>query len=207
MVLIFLVLTSLMVFSVNFVNVCAVDKPSVPQFSVKFIDKSYDVPPTQTKDPYTGETTTQHGYRVNDGWLEVTIKNQPFTIAPHNNSRLYYLAQVKGHFGGDDDWFTLAPTGADLGYVEQSDPGYTVILGNGRYDSGVQLDFRVKAVIGYPFRIPVIDLIVEAESDWSNIQTITIAFSSLERPSQTANFNTPIIDPSDPLQQNLFWSY
>jgi hypothetical protein len=41
----------------------AQSKPSVPEFTVKLVDNSYDVPPTQTTDPYTG-TKTIPGYHV-----------------------------------------------------------------------------------------------------------------------------------------------
>jgi len=71
------------------------------------------------------------------------------------------------------------------------------VTGNGRYDSGTKLDFRAKAVIGYPFRIPFEHLIVEEESDWSGVQTITITHgTSSTKPPQTTN--PPVIQPSAP---------
>jgi len=203
---IFLLLSSLMVFSVNFANVYAVSKPSVPQFTVKFIDKSYDVPPTQTTDPYTGKTTTQPGYHVNDGLLEVTIKNQPFTPSPTSNNHIHYLVEVKGRFGGDNDWDNFLRGLSDTGgYTKQSDSGYTVVTGNGRYDSGVQLDFRVKAIVGHLQMIPPMwQMEVESESSWSKIQTTTITYeSSPTKPSQTANSpGASTSDPNNPTQQN-----
>ena len=55
-------------------------KPSVPEFSLKYIDLSYDVPPTYGIDQYTGKTViTQDGYRVDNRSIQFTIKNQPFT--------------------------------------------------------------------------------------------------------------------------------
>jgi hypothetical protein len=33
----------------------SIPKPSVPEFTLKFVDYSYDVPPTYGIDPYTGK--------------------------------------------------------------------------------------------------------------------------------------------------------
>ena len=53
-------------------------KPSVPEFTVKLEDHSYDVLTTYSIDPYTGENVTHAGYHVENKTIEVTIKNQPF---------------------------------------------------------------------------------------------------------------------------------
>lgn len=68
-------------------------KPSVPQFTVRFVNASY---PVTTTNPYTGlsETTLK-----SNNSLEVTIKNQP---SGGSNSLLYYNIRVKPHF--DDAW-------------------------------------------------------------------------------------------------------
>ena len=50
----FLVLSSLIVLSVVPVTAQVVNKPSVPQFSVECVNQPYDVPPTTSKDPYSG---------------------------------------------------------------------------------------------------------------------------------------------------------
>ena len=46
----------------QFSSAQSITKPSVPQFSLKFVDASYDVPTTYSTDPYTGETVTNSGY-------------------------------------------------------------------------------------------------------------------------------------------------
>ncbi|MCL2133973.1 MAG: hypothetical protein FWH37_00210 [Candidatus Bathyarchaeota archaeon] len=108
--LVVLLLSSLLVLTITPVNVQAVSKPSVPQFNIKLIDNSYDIPPITTTyiDQYTGKenTYTENGYHVSRKTLEVTIKNQPFT--PYTNAtgheiNLYYVIQFKGHFGEDKD--------------------------------------------------------------------------------------------------------
>jgi len=84
-VLLFVFLVGVLVFAgmICIGEVQAVSKPSVPQFTVKFVDNSYDVPPstTTTVNPYTGEknTITTPGYHVTNRTIEVKVPNQSFT--------------------------------------------------------------------------------------------------------------------------------
>ena len=77
--------------------------PSVPQFTVKYVDLSYNVAPTTTTNPFTGQqTTNDNGYYVDNRTLIFTINNQPFT--PYQNSSgneisMYYNFRAKGHYG------------------------------------------------------------------------------------------------------------
>lgn len=106
--LIVLLLSSLLALSVTPANLQAASKPSVPQFSIKLVDYSYDVPSssTTTINQYTGEevTNTRPGYRVENKTIEVTIKNQPFKSYTDQNGehKLYYAVHVKGRFG--EEW-------------------------------------------------------------------------------------------------------
>jgi hypothetical protein len=208
----FLVLSCLVMFSTSFSNVYAVDKPDVPQFSVKIIDNSYNIPPstTTTVDPYTGKETTytNSGNQVTDRSIEFTIKNQPFTpYKDANNYRhvLRYRIQFKGHY--EEDWKDLLNSNWR---IIPSDTEYTVVTSTS--DSiyaininslavGSQLDFRVQAVDGYlkplstdhggPLGEAFID---DLTSSWSNINTVTIpGKSSSSSPSQT---NPPTNPPA-----------
>jgi len=213
-----LLLSSLLVLTVVPVNVQAASKPSVPQFTVKLVDYSYDVSPstTTTTDPYTGEkiTTTNPGYYVENIQLEVTIKNQPFTPYIGENGRLYnlyYTVQVKGHFG--ENWQGLCY------YVEQTDSQYTVATGSAQsYVAGSQLDFRVQAAAGYADGRavqgvpPWIYFDADATSNWSKIQTFTMPSTSSLSPSQAVTSpQNPTAPPdsnqpqsSDPFQPLSF---
>lgn len=55
----------------------SITKPSVPEFTVKLVDSSYDVPTTYSIDPYTGQNVTHAGSHVESRTLDVKIKNQP----------------------------------------------------------------------------------------------------------------------------------
>jgi hypothetical protein len=181
-VFVFMLLSSLFALSVMPTITQAASKPSVPQFSVKFFDSSYDVPPSTTKtvDQYTGKetTTTIPGYHVTQMSVEVTIKNQPFT--PYTNedgqeTYLFYGVEVKGHFG--EVWFPLRGAHGSYSHV-QSNSGYTVVTTVSNYDVGAQLDFRVHALIAYTREL----------SDYS-IQTVTVPALL---PSQTATIPSPV---------------
>ena len=121
------------------------------------------------------------------GRIEITIKNQPFT--PYvdekgGNVSLHYIIEFKGNFTNWDNVF-------DSYAREQSNLEYTTIVltyGEGSTLHGEhlghlqgQIDFRVKAELGYWTRIeafPDYEYSFTGEiSDWSNIQTITISDS------------------------------
>ncbi|MCL2642955.1 MAG: hypothetical protein FWD52_05550 [Candidatus Bathyarchaeota archaeon] len=181
-----LVLSGLFVFSVNSVNVCAVGKQPVPQFTVKFVDYSYNVAPTSTTsvDPYTGKETitTIPGYHVEHTRIEVVIKKQSFK--PYTDERgytydLYYGVQFKGHFS--DYWVPFGGAknqpNSDIVAVG-AEPIYTSM-----YVAGSKLDFRVSAgIVGYREDSIYANYVDESRSDWSKVQTITIPNGSSSQP-------------------------
>jgi hypothetical protein len=82
----------------------ALQKPAIPEFTLRFVDNSYDVPPTFSKDPFTGKNEmTQEGYHVENKTIEVKIKNQSFNRyvdSQGNHIMLQYDIRWKGHFDG-----------------------------------------------------------------------------------------------------------
>jgi hypothetical protein len=149
----------------------SIPTPSVPQFTVKYVDNSYDVPPvtTTTTDPYTGKNqnvTIQEGYYVDNQTMIFTVKNQPFT--PYNDSsgrniEFYYNFRYKGHFGTVWSYYPFNLNGFSTGhyggidftqftYYPASDSDFTVtsidLSTLGIPDNG-QVDFQVQAQFGY----------------------------------------------------------
>jgi len=188
-----LLLSSLFVLIITPANVQATSKPSVPQFTVKLVDNSYDVPSstTTTTNPYTGEktTTTKPGYHVENIQIEVTIKNQAYPD-------LMYNIRTKGHF--EEQWAEHYGVGRAM-FPAQSDGKYTIIkldtMENAYtkiYPEGAQIDFQVAAVHGTINRELfangyVDDVFRGVTSDWSKTQTIIITYgASSSMPSQTA---------------------
>jgi hypothetical protein len=190
----FLVLSNLIVLTATPVSAQAGYKPSVPQFTVKLVDNSYDVPPSTTTvtDPYTGETKSLNaGGYVSDKTIEVIIKSQPFTAytnASGHEMNLYYIIEVKGHFS--EYWGHL---GYPFFYKQYDSEDIVVKKPANNYEDGSQLEFRVKAVVAYDasyydymaFQRSQYWLDEHATSDYSSIKTLKISYAS---PSQSATF-------------------
>jgi len=166
----------------------AQSKPSVPEFTVKLVDKSYDVLPTQSTDPYRG-TVIHPGYHVKKEVIEITIKNQK------TSTKILYNIRTKGHF--DQEWTERFSHST---YPEQTNSQYTVITfirdsglpADDKYswyfdipDSG-QVDFQVEAMSGtFSWEDDAISaglgqgfggkwVFDGVTSGWSKTQTITI---------------------------------
>jgi len=207
----------------------SITKPSIPEFSVKFVDRSYDVPTTSSIDPYTGQSVIQSGYHIENYTIDVTIKNQPFTTyydaASTFNVSLYYNVRMKGQY--TQDWMNLYSPDTD--YPKQSNSEYTVlsfVLGNSAnhpafedISLGAHVDFQVQALIGYVYRdydpnetiqILMWPWVFSGEtSGWNSTQTITIGASAPTAtpntsPSPTASGTTVPTESSGPQTSVLF---
>jgi hypothetical protein len=169
-------------------------KPSIPEFSVKFVGPPQNVPTTYKLDIYTGKVVVdQNGYLSDYSTIQITIKNQPFTPQTTQDkysdyewtTNLYYNVQSKLH--SSQNWSYWYPV--DEGFPKQSNSDYTVLtyswdgslIGtasghNVQIPSGAQMDFQMQAMNGYIHRV-VINQWVPYEffgeaSEWSNTQTI-----------------------------------
>jgi hypothetical protein len=185
----------------------AVPKPFIPEFTLKIVDNSYDMPPTYSIDPYTGENVSHVGNHVSNKSIEVAIKKQPFTSfndTDGNLIKLSYTIRVKGHF--EEDWqvFGIGRQDSSIpeyeiwSYITGLDADYLLLR---EIPYGGKLDFEVQASIGYSIRVsdpersglynmyyPVIKFVGE-ESGWSNPQTLTF-------PSAPYNSLPPTFSPS-----------
>ena len=188
-------------------------KPSVPEFTVKYVDRSYDVPltTTTTTDPYTGKqiTTNSGGYHVQNRTMELTIRNQFFNSYYDSNTQrdygLYYNVSSRGHFGGG--WsYSSSP-------ISASNSQYTILIFglNGRestenmvdlgnLDLGSVLDFKVQALVGYYAQIndsPTIGAwwghweFTGQSSGWSSTQIITVGETSASASPNPTLLATP----------------
>jgi hypothetical protein len=185
--------------------------PSTPEFSVAYVDHSYDVPITYwtTTDPYTGAQVTHSsgGEHVDNRTIDVTIKNQPFSPykdASNNTVYLYYNVRSKGHFenwNGDSDLGSHSQTG-----IQASTSTYTVVSFSIQYWSvpqGGQIDFQVKAITGYTFynsqTCGTQYQTTVGNSGWSNTVTVIIGnpvpSSTTPQPVWTPN---PTVTPTYP---------
>lgn len=178
----------------------SIAKPSVPEFTVKIVDRSYD---GSWIDPNTGQNVSRPGYHVENYTIDVTIKNQPFTSywvmegVANWTVYFYYNVRFKRHYSGD--WMNAySPSNT---YPKQSNSTYTVLTYTHSSDNewflggimpvltpGTQIDFQVQALIGYVHRVYNPDATDQLQmwpwvftgetSGWSSTQTITIPDSS-----------------------------
>ncbi len=170
-----------------------IPKPSVPEFTAKFVDHSYDVATTTSTDPYTGQSVTNKGYHVQNYTVELAIKNQPFTAIETKEGTadwmadLYYNVRFKGHF--TNEW--VVTYYVESPYPKHSNSTFTVLTFGAFSDCrspqiipGGQIDFQVQALIGYGHReydpSQTVQILMwpwvftGQTSDWSNTQTLTI---------------------------------
>src|SRR3989304_6020755 len=91
--LLFAMLAASSLIMVEFAFVQSTPKPSVPEFTVKFVNASYNV---TTTNPYTGLDETR---QTSNNSIEITINNQPFD---YSNNQIYYNIRTKPHFA--DNW-------------------------------------------------------------------------------------------------------
>jgi hypothetical protein len=185
----------------------SISKPSVPEFTVKYVDRSYDTPPTYGVDQYTGKTViTKASEHIDNRTIEITINNQPFTPFTEESSgkfiNLFYNVQYKGSFGQEWTWlfgvermesFGSTDPYSTWGYPSQDSASqYTIVSYTLPWNipSEGQMDFQVEALTGY------VDKSIDSdrshitfavynytfygeESDWSNTQTITLSAVSV----------------------------
>ncbi len=192
----------------------AITRPSIPEFTAKYVDRSYDIPPTYGVDQYTGKTIiTKPGEHIDNRTVEITIKNQPFTTSTdtnENNINMFYNVRFKGPFGQNWNemfgvertvWYDYSNPVDNYGYMIQTySSQYTIVEITNPPTQG-QMDIQVKALEGYTNRTIVQGHIFMAqvaytfygeESDWSNTQIVTIGVASTSTPNPTSpTISTP----------------
>lgn len=190
-------------------------KPSVPEFSLAIVARPFDVAPSTTVNPYTGQTAiTSQGYHVQNISIDITIRNEP--------SVTFYQVQFKGNYG--DNWVIFSDTNRitpiQLGeYHPQSNSDYTVIsipinsdqplrpsgeqVGSiTNFPAGVQINFQVRALMGQP-EVKQAGLMGDMvffngiTGDWSNTQTITTPYSAASTTPDSTVPNSPTAPSSN----------
>ncbi|MGD6935075.1 MAG: hypothetical protein ACQCN5_12800 [Candidatus Bathyarchaeia archaeon] len=167
-------------------------EPSVPEFTVIFVDSSYDVLTTYTTDPYTGENVTQPGYHVQNRTIEVTIINQPFTPYQDNGQtiKLYLNIRTRGAYA--ENWTTIY--NPDSGFLTPSNGEYTKVsysLDDNKFPfwdnlpQGGTVEFQVEALKGYVYRTEEFAkwCFEGEESGWSNTKTVEVPTTAGPSPS------------------------
>jgi heme/copper-type cytochrome/quinol oxidase subunit 2 len=189
-----------------------IPQPSVPEFTIKIAEHSYDVPPTYGIDQFTGQNITiQEGTHYQWKTLDFTIVNQK---GPNGYS-LYYNIRYKGQY--TTNWTELFHAGTYI--VAQSGQYSTVsFLLSGSYPSSIfgdiyrliipadaPVDFQVEALIGTTTRGSIQfgsgDTFSGESSGWSNTHTLNVSDGS----TTTNSGITPSSSPNSQQTGNFDW--
>jgi hypothetical protein len=227
---ILLAVTSTTLLMANPSNAQSIPKPSIPEFKLSYTNNVYDEPPATSQ--WSGEPIPNSGYHYDYREVYIKVRNQPNDAYVNDDSikngireHLYYNVRVKNHFS--NDWVELwgqSPVYANNGsiitgtwYWGASDSEVTYIGSialNGRTNIihasrdiavGDQVDFQVKALIGYQDSVK--HSFIGEESAWSDTQTLTIDMSAQTTSSPTpvssnpASESTQSVMPSNILDQ------
>ena len=174
-----LLLAASSMLSVESTSAQPTSKPVMPEFTMKYVDNSYDIPPTYTTDPYTGGNVSSNGSgeHIDDRNVVFTIKNQPFTSYTDTNGKavnLYYNFRFKGYYS--EEWRCYPfngnmtthsygiYTGGPFKYYPASTDEYTIFSiklstltafdPNPGIPYGATVDFEVQAQVGHIDDIP-----------------------------------------------------
>jgi hypothetical protein len=219
--LIILILAASSIVMVKPIFAQSIIKPSAPEFTVKYVDYSYDVPPIYGINQYTGQNeTVQAGYHVDNRTMVFTIKNQPFNSyndSSGNYITLYYNFRFKGQYGLQWSYYPFDGgqtthsygiySGGFFIYYSASNSSSTVFsirlntLTNYPIDTQIpdcsQVDFQVQALLGHINEIYTGLMagdyfnFVGESSDWSNTQTIKVANGATSTSTSTSTSPTP----------------
>jgi hypothetical protein len=185
-----LIVASTTLLMVKPANAQEIPKPAAPQFSIQYVDYSYDIPAYNSTDAFTGQQVQHPSQHIGDVRVEGKIKNQPFTRYnlpnPPNGSisgdvGFYYNVRYKGHFG--NEWTEIYGYHNKDFINQKYGSEYTnFTIYWEEFPEGAQIDYQVKAMIGFegrtfigPYPQPVI---IGEESEWSD--TLTLFFTKNE---------------------------
>lgn len=164
--------------------------PPVPEFTLKYEANPYDIQPSFTIDPYTGENVTTYAGGHNENQTIIVtidrVKLDTQAVSQYLNGSDFFLSyniRMKGHFS-DSGWKELN----DLAYSSLPALGHEVYVIRIDYPPNATLDFQVEVMIGHKTSIFVPDhplisssngdyqqtSIIDSTSGWSTTQTITI---------------------------------
>jgi hypothetical protein len=188
--------------SVNFTR-AIITSPSVPEFTVAYVDHSYDIPPTYGKDAYTGQTKIiTGGTHVDNRTIDITIQNQlfpPYLDSNNNTIGLYYGIRSKGYFDSWTDSSVHVINGVQASTTSASTT-ISIDFSNWGVQQGGQIDFQVAAIAGYPASDAAycgsVHFNTISQSDWSRTQTIIIGNPITSTPTQQPySWPTPTMIP------------
>jgi|WetSurMetagenome_2_1015567.scaffolds.fasta_scaffold00401_15 hypothetical protein len=203
--------------SICSVQAQTIPQPSVPEFTIKITDHSYDIPPTYDIDQFTGQNITiQMGTHYQWKTLDFTIINQQ----DPSGYGLFYNIRYKGEY--TTNWTELFHAGT---YIAAQSEQYSIIsfLLSGSYPSSIfgdvyrliipvraTVDFQVAALIGTTTRGSMQfgsgDMFNGESSNWSKTQTLTITDDSpTVNPRASSSLNSTATPQKSDIQSGVLF--
>jgi hypothetical protein len=218
------ILTSSTISLTGYATAQSIATPSSPEFTLKFIDYSYDIPSTYKTDPYTGQTVVDvYGKHIDNRTISIIIKNSdqqfyPFTDPSSGRTiDIFYNIRYKGMY--TENWtemyggkgkmimYYMDSTLARNGFPTQSyGSQFTTILFplSDNIPNNIQMQFQVETLEGYAtayvqdsrilFSIVDYDFTGQT-SGWSSTHTVTIGQTPNYTPNPTPTQFTPTSPP------------
>ena len=209
-----------------------ITKPSVPEFNLKFVDYSYDIPTTYKTDQYTGQTVVDlYGRHIDNRTISIIIKNDDQQFYPYTDPSsgrtidIFYNIRYKGMY--TENWTEIyGGKGKMIMYYVESklaQNGYPTQTYGSQYTTipfplsdnipnNIQLQFQIEALEGYTnmttldgrilFSIVDYDFTGQ-KSGWSNSQIITIGKIPDSTPNPTPTQFSPTSPPNQIVPNNL----
>lgn len=173
-------------------------EPSIPEFTLRYIDNSYDVPATYGVDQYTGQTVvTVPGEHVDNRSIEIKIKNTPFTpYTDKSGNTINQFYNIRYRSTVSENWITMFGNQTQSAWTGQTNPyskyGYLIQDYTSEYTTLIYrltsqtplagvFDFQVQTLVGYTIQAPAEGPIlfsfagftfIGQSSSWSNTQTV-----------------------------------
>jgi hypothetical protein len=162
----------------------SITTPPIPEFTLKLVDYSYDVPATTTIDPYTGQQVANQAHTVLNKTIDVVVTN--LDLAAYGESYIIiFNIQRKARL--EQNWQEMY--GSESGGYMQTTSKYTTVSFLACYPEHAQIDFQVKATLltsdvsqssgrfGWSYEYEEV-----GNSGWSNTKTVTIDNDAFEKP-------------------------
>jgi hypothetical protein len=206
------ILTAASIVMVESVSAQSTHMPSAPEFTVKYVDLSYNTQAVYGIDQYTGKNVVkEESQHIDNRSLQFTIKNQPFTPLPElsgNLTGLFFNFRIKGAYGTEWDYYPFALDGQSTNTYggpfvplderppapafSQSSTEYTTVTIKipevYNIPSGAPLEVQVQAIAGGMWYQDKQYHFSGESSDWSSSQIVTVGeslASSIPSPTTT----------------------
>ena len=204
----------------SLLTVASATTPTVPEFKLSWTTRVYDEPAATSQ--WSGEITWP-GSHTEVRQVTIKIKNQPHEDYINGDingakEKLYYNIRVKSHassvwtefwgattfYGGATGVTYQGSSDTEVTYITLDFSGpHNIIHSSTDVNVGNQVDYQVKALIGYLNYDT--HVFTGQESAWSNTQTLTIDASAQTTSSPSPEYSNSTTEPTQSAMPSSTW--